>query len=124
PSLYAQPGLLMAWHTSPVAPWQTESWIEAMRATLRPSAFLRMIQNVFASSESVFVEPAWWAACEDATLHPVLADPRLAVWIGVDASVRRGRTALRGGSLGAGEEGGGPGGEPGGGPAPGRSPPR
>jgi hypothetical protein len=79
PSLYRQPGLLMAWHVEPIAPWQTPGWIETMRLTLRPSAFLRMIRNTFASAESTFVDPAWWAACEDAALHPVVADPRLPV---------------------------------------------
>jgi hypothetical protein len=94
PSLYRQPGLLMAWHTEPVAPWQTPGWIESMRQTLRPSAFLRMIRNTFASAESTFVEPEWWTACEDAAAHPLIADPRLPVWVGIDASVKRDSTAV------------------------------
>jgi phage terminase large subunit-like protein len=94
PSLYRQPGLLMAWHTEAIAPWQTASWIETMRLTLRPSAFLRMISNTFASAESTFVDPAWWAACEDPALHPVVANPRLPVWVGIDASVKRDSTAV------------------------------
>jgi phage terminase large subunit-like protein len=65
-----------------------------MRRTVRPAAFLRMIANVFASAESEFVPLEWWAACEDATLHPVVTDPSMPVWIGVDASVKRDSTAI------------------------------
>jgi hypothetical protein len=37
PSLHAGDGLLMAWHTKPIAPWQTESWLAEMRRSLRPN---------------------------------------------------------------------------------------
>jgi len=94
PSLYASEGLLMAWHHEPVAPWQTPAWLAQMRRQLRPSAYLRMIENRFTSGESSFVEPEWWAACEDARLRPVVADRTLTVWVGVDASVKRDSTAI------------------------------
>jgi len=94
PSLYRGEGLLMAWHHEPVAPWQTAAWLAQMRRQLRPSAYLRMIENRFTSGESAFVDPAWWAACEDAALRPVVADRALTVWVGVDASVKRDSTAI------------------------------
>jgi hypothetical protein len=94
PSLYRGEGLLMAWHHEPVAPWQTAAWLAQMRRQLRPSAYLRMIENRFTSGESSFVEPEWWAACEDAALRPVVADRTLSVWVGVDASVKRDSTAI------------------------------
>src|SRR5262245_49826637 len=65
PDLYDPPGLLFFWAHEPVAPWQTPAWLEQMREQLRPNAFLRMIGNRFVTSESNFVDPAWWAACED-----------------------------------------------------------
>src|SRR5207249_7215555 len=65
PSLFRQRGLLMFWSHEPVAPWQTAEWVEQMRRQLRPNAFLRMIENRFVTSESFFVDPEWWAACED-----------------------------------------------------------
>ena len=37
---------------------------------------------------------AWYDACVDADLHPELTDPRLPVWCGVDASVKRDSTAI------------------------------
>jgi hypothetical protein len=94
PSLYASEGLLMAWHHEPVAPWQSLQWLAQMRRQLRPSAYLRMIENRFTSGESAFVEPQWWTACEDAAVRPVVADRALTVWVGVDASVKRDSTAI------------------------------
>lgn len=94
PALYRQPGLLMFWSHEPVAPWQTPAWLEQMRAQLRANAFARMIENRFVSTESSFVDLAWWDACTNPELRPVIADPGLPVWLGVDASVRRDSTAV------------------------------
>ncbi len=94
PSLYRQPGLLMFWSHEPVAPWQTPDWLTQMRTQLRPNAYLRMIENRFVTSETAFVDPIWWAVCEDPAAHPVVLDRNLPVWIGVDASVTRDSTAI------------------------------
>jgi hypothetical protein len=84
----------MAWHHEPVAPWQTPEWIEQMRGTLRPNAFLRLIENRWVSSESTFVPIEWWDACVNPDLRPLVKDTRLPVWLGVDASVKRDSTAI------------------------------
>jgi phage terminase large subunit-like protein len=94
PDLYAGDGLLMFWSNKPIAPWQTPAWVEQMRRQLRPNAFLRMIQNQFVSSETTFVDPAWWDACVDASARPAMFDKSLAVWVGVDASVKHDSTAI------------------------------
>jgi Phage Terminase len=94
PALYRQPGLLMFWSHDSVAPWQTSEWIEQMRQQLRPNAFLRLIENRWVSSESTFVDLAWFNACVNPDLSPVLADPHLSVWVGVDASIKRDSTAV------------------------------
>ncbi len=94
PSLHAGDGLLMAWHHEPIAPWQTPEWVEQMRSTLRTNAFLRMIENRFVSGESTFVDLDWWDRCVDADMSPVFADKQLAVWLGIDASVKRDSTAI------------------------------
>src|SRR5256885_9768173 len=65
-----------------------------MRRQLRANAYLRMIENRFVSTESGFVPAEWWAACEDPALRPTVTAPDLAVWVGVDASVRRDSTAV------------------------------
>jgi phage terminase large subunit-like protein len=94
PGLYRQPGLLMFWSHEPVAPWQTQEWLEQMRHQLRPNAYLRMIENRFVTSESGFVDMDWWDGCVDTALTPVLADRSLPVWVGVDASLTRDSTAI------------------------------
>jgi len=86
--------MLMYWTHDCPAPWQTPEWIEQMRQQLRPNAYLRLIENRWVTSESNFVDMAWYDACVDADLHPELTDPRLAVWVGVDASVKRDSTAI------------------------------
>ena len=50
PSLYAGDGMLMAWHHTPIAPWQDEKWLAQMRQTLRPNQYLRMIENRFVTT--------------------------------------------------------------------------
>jgi phage terminase large subunit-like protein len=94
PALYRQSGMLMFWSHKPIAPWQTHEWIEQMRSTMRPNGFLRIIENRWVSSESSFVPIEWYDACVDSKLSPELADPRLSVWVGVDASVKRDSTAV------------------------------
>ena len=94
PDLWAQPGMLMFWSNRFTAPWQTEDWREQMRQQLRPSAYLRLIENRWVSSESSFVDMEWWDQCVDAGLRPILHSLRLPVWVGVDASVTRDNTAV------------------------------
>jgi hypothetical protein len=37
-----------------IAPWQTKAWRAEMRRSLRPNAYLRMIENRFVTTESTF----------------------------------------------------------------------
>jgi phage terminase large subunit-like protein len=92
--LYAGNGLLMFWSHVPIAPWQSESWVEQMRSQLRPNAFLRMIENRFVSTESTFIDLAWWDRCVDPLAGPVLTQRELPVWVGVDASVKHDSSAV------------------------------
>jgi len=94
PDLYEAGGLLMFWTHDFTAPWQTEKWREQMRSSLRPNAYLRLIENRWVSGESSFIDPAWWDACVDPEVHPVVSNPGLPVWIGLDASTKRDSTAI------------------------------
>jgi hypothetical protein len=94
PSLRAGDGLLMFWSHVPIAPWQTDSWLASMRRSLRPPQYLRMIENRFTTTESSFIDMAWWDECVDPDLKPVVSDRSLPVWCGVDASTKRDSTAL------------------------------
>jgi phage terminase large subunit-like protein len=92
--LYRQPGMLAYITHECRAPWQTVEWRAEMRRTLRPNAYLRLIENRFVGSESEFVPAEWWDACVAAGSRPILSDPGLEAFIGVDASVKRDSTAL------------------------------
>ena len=94
PDLHAGGGILMFWTHRPVAPWQTEAWLEQMRSQLRPNAYLRMIENRWVTSESGFVEMEWWDRCIDEGATPVVADKAMPIWVGVDASTKRDSTAV------------------------------
>jgi phage terminase large subunit-like protein len=92
PSLRAGAGMLFAWHTEPIASWQDEAWLSEMRRSLRPSAYARMIQNQFVTSESQFIDLASWDQCVRPSLLPTYS--RVPVWVGVDASTKRDSTAI------------------------------
>jgi hypothetical protein len=93
-ALHAGDGMLLYWSHEPIAPWQDERWLAEMRRSLRPNQYLRMIQNRFVSTESTFIDLAWWDACVDPQVRPLLADRTLEVYVGVDASVKRDSTAI------------------------------
>jgi hypothetical protein len=93
-ALYRASGLLMFWSHEPVALWQTLEWLMQMREQLRPNAYLRMIENRFVTNESTFIPIEWWDVCTNYQARPLLTDPQLPVWVGVDASVKRDSTAI------------------------------
>ena len=93
-SLHAGDGLLMAWHTEPIAPWQTQSWLAEMQRSLRPNQFLRMIRNEFVTSESSFISLQDWDACCDEGVRPLIEARDLPVFVGVDASAKHDTTAI------------------------------
>ena len=92
--LYGGDGLLMFWSHVPIAPWQDERWLAEMRRSLRPNAYARMIENCFVSSESTFVNMSWYDQCVMPTATPVVADPELPIWVGIDASVKHDSSAI------------------------------
>jgi phage terminase large subunit-like protein len=93
-SLHAGDGLLMAWHHSPIAPWQTEAWLAEMRRSLRPNQYLRMIENRFVTTESSFISLAAWDRCVDPNLRPSFGERGLPVYAAVDASTKHDSTAI------------------------------
>jgi phage terminase large subunit-like protein len=94
PDLHAGEGLLLFWSHEPIAPWQTESWLSDMRRSLRPNQYLRMIENRFVTTESSFIDMDWWDACVDPNNGRAVSNRGLAIWVGVDASVKRDSTGI------------------------------
>jgi phage terminase large subunit-like protein len=92
--LYEQPGMLMYWTHQHTAPWQTDEWREQMRETMRPTAYLRQIENRWVTTDSTFIELEWWDKCVSAEATPLLSDTALPVWVGLDASVKHDSTAI------------------------------
>ena len=94
PSLRAGDGMLMAWHHEPIAPWQTQAWLDEMRRSLRPNQYLRLCENRWVSTELSFVDLDWFDACVDPELSPIWSDKTLPIFVGVDASVKHDSTAV------------------------------
>ena len=92
--LYAGDGILMFWTHEPVAPWQTQAWLDEQRRSLRPNQYLRQIENRFVTSESTFVPLEKWDACIDPQATPLINNPELPIWVGVDASTKHDSTAI------------------------------
>lgn len=92
PALYQGDGRLMFWSHVPVAPWQTEAWLAQMREQLRPSAYVRMIENRFVGSVGEFVPLEWWDAAT--TGRRAVSAPQIAVVLGIDASLKRDTAAI------------------------------
>jgi phage terminase large subunit-like protein len=91
--LHAGDGLLMFWTHEPVAPWQTQAWLDEQRRSLRPNQYLRQIENKFVTSESTFVSLDDWDACVYDQLSPVIT-ANMPIWVGVDASVKHDSTGI------------------------------
>jgi hypothetical protein len=94
PDLRSSDGMLMYWTHRACAPWQSESWLDKMRRSLRPIQYLRMIENRWVTNDSSFVDPARWQACIDTTARQLQTGRSSPVWVGVDASVKRDSTAV------------------------------
>ena len=91
--LYAGDGMLMFWTHDLIAPWQDEAWLASMRRS-RPSAWMRQVENRFATVKSAFVDMSAWDGCVRSELGAVPPNRQLHVWAGVDASTKRDSTAL------------------------------
>ena len=44
-----------------------------------------MIENRFVSTESPFIEMQWFDACVDPGARALVSDPKLPVYVGIDA---------------------------------------
>ena len=94
--LHAGDGLLMFWSHTPVAPWQDRE----MAGTDAPATATECLsahgRERFVSTESTFIDMAWWDRCVEPDASMLQSDRSLALWVGVDASVKRDSTAIVG----------------------------
>jgi hypothetical protein len=94
PDLHAGGGVLMFWSHTPVAPWQTPAWLASMRKSMRPNQFRQLIENKWVDSKEIFIDLIEWDEIVDPDARPRIADKRLEVWAGCDASISHDSTAL------------------------------
>jgi phage terminase large subunit-like protein len=92
--LHAGDGILCFWTHEPIAPWQTQAWIDEQRRSLRPNQYLRQVENRWVDSEAAFIDLAKWDACVDPDARPFVFDESLPIWVGVDASVKHDSTGI------------------------------
>ncbi|MBE3597558.1 MAG: hypothetical protein IMX02_01680 [Limnochordaceae bacterium] len=89
--IYRAGRLLVFWSHEPIAPWQTDAWKAEMRQTLRPNAYLRLVENRWVSGEEAFIPVEWWERA--ASGRPLVAAQAPAV-LGVDAGLKRDSAAV------------------------------
>jgi len=75
-------------------PWQTEEYYVEQEQEVRPNTFLRFHRNQWVSSESGLFDMEKWDACVDPTHSPPLPDKNVMLFVGVDASVKKDRSAV------------------------------
>ena len=78
----------MFWSHTPRQPWQTPEYYAGQRVTLRPNTYARLHENRWVTAESTFITADLWDSCVVPGLSPVLADPELSVFVGVDAALK------------------------------------
>jgi len=91
---YAIGNMFVYWDHHPRMPWQTVEYYRGQRQELRPTAYLRLHENRWVSSESGLFDMALWDACVDRTHRPPLPNKQIKLFVGVDASVKKDRSAV------------------------------
>lgn len=91
---YRDGDTLMYWDHEPRMPWQTPDYYASQRASLRPSAYLRLHENRWVSGESGLFEMEEWDACERDSYSPPISDKGITLYVGADASTKRDRSAV------------------------------
>jgi phage terminase large subunit-like protein len=91
---YAVGDTFLYWDHEARMPWQTASYYESQKRQLRPYTFLRLHENRWVSSESGLFDMDRWDDCVLASHSPPLPDKRISLYVGVDASTKKDRTAV------------------------------
>jgi phage terminase large subunit-like protein len=91
---YAIGDMFMYWDHEPRMHWQTPEYYESQRMSLRMSTFLRLHKNMWVSSESGLFNMDRWDACTNPDHAPPLPDKDICLFVGVDASTKRDRSAV------------------------------
>jgi len=93
--------LLVYWDHVARMPWQTPEYYAAQKRSLRPGTYLRLHENRWAPSESVFISPELWDSCIDKERSPMLPQERTSqkrtpIFVGIDAGIKSDHSAAVG----------------------------
>ena len=91
---YAKGDLFVYWDHEARMPWQTPEYYESQKQHLRTNTYLRLHKNMWVSSESGLFDMERWDGCVDPDHSPPLSDRSIKLWVGVDASVKKDRSAV------------------------------
>jgi phage terminase large subunit-like protein len=90
--------LLVYWDHAPRMPWQltpkARTKLAAEQHTMRPTAYLRLHENRWTTSESTFITAPLWDGCVDPAHVPQPPSRRLPIVVGIDAATKRDCTAI------------------------------
>ena len=80
------------WDHAPRMPWQTQTYYDSQKKTLRPGTYLRLHRNQWATAEETFITPEMWDPCVSQFHHPNLMtrDP---LFVGVDVGIKHDHAA-------------------------------
>jgi phage terminase large subunit-like protein len=92
--VYTIGDLFVYWDHEPRMKWQTPEYYASQRADLRLNTYLRLHENRWVSNESSFFDMTEWDSCVDPEYRPPLPNPRLQLYLGCDASVKKDRSAI------------------------------
>jgi phage terminase large subunit-like protein len=88
------PGMFFFWSHENLASWITEGYLAQQRRRLPDSIFRRLHRNEWTSGTGGLFRLEEWDACVAESLTPLLPNKDLALSVGVDASIKRDRTAV------------------------------
>ena len=86
--------LFLYWDTVGRMPWQTKEYYASQKVGLRESAYLRLHQNLWVSSETGLFDMKKWDACVDEDHAPPLPNKFITLYVGVDIGTKRDRSAV------------------------------
>jgi hypothetical protein len=94
--LNAEARLLVYWDHEARMPWQHAAYYAGQKRQLRASAYLRLHENRWTTSESIFITPELWDGCVVPELRPLMPTKQAALFLGVDAGLRHDWSAVCG----------------------------
>jgi phage terminase large subunit-like protein len=80
------------WDHEPRMPWQTQTYYDSQRKTLRPGTYLRLHENRWATAEEVFITPEMWDPCVNQAHHPTIIS-RDPLYVGIDVGIKHDNAA-------------------------------